>query len=53
MIVSTDNQEVDIHVQKVRKKRVGLVGMVTLRYDRVTGRYHDLIAGRDESGRTC
>ena len=48
---STDTQEVDIHVQKVRKKRVGRVGMVTLRYDRVTGRYHDLIAGRDESGR--
>lgn len=48
---STDTQEVEIHVQKVRKKRIGRVGVATLRYDRVTGRYHDAFAGRDDSGR--
>jgi twinkle protein len=37
---------VEIHVQKVRKKHVGRVGMAELRYDRVTGRYTDwAIAG--------
>lgn len=38
---ASDGQEVEIHVQKVRKKRVGRVGIALLRYDRVTGRYHD------------
>lgn len=33
-------QPVDIHIQKIRKKTVGKVGMVQLRYDRLTGRYH-------------
>lgn len=33
--------EVDIHIQKVRFKHIGRPGMVTLRYDRVTGRYHE------------
>ncbi|SHM05545.1 twinkle protein [Nitrosospira sp. Nsp11] len=37
-----DSQEVDIHIQKVRFKHIGRPGMVTLRYDRVTGRYHEL-----------
>ena len=32
-------QEVDIHVQKVRFKHIGRIGMATLLYDRVTGRY--------------
>ncbi len=36
-----DTQDVEIHVQKVRKKRVGKVGIATLRYDRVSGRYFD------------
>lgn len=49
---STDSTEVEIHVQKVRKKRVGRVGMSTLNYDRVTGRYFDPFAGRDEAGRS-
>lgn len=31
--------DVDIHVQKVRFKHVGRIGVTTLRYDRVTGRY--------------
>ena len=34
----------EVHVQKVRKKSVGKVGMATLVYDRVTGQYHDVAA---------
>lgn len=37
-----DKQEVEIHVQKVRFKNIGRPGLVSLRYDRVTGRYHEL-----------
>ena len=33
------SQAVDIHVQKIRFKHIGRVGMTTLLYDRVTGRY--------------
>jgi len=36
-----DRQDVDIHIQKIRFKHVGRIGMVTLLYDRVTGRYHE------------
>ena len=36
-----DAQEVDIHVQKVRFKHVGRPGLVTLLYDRVTGKYRE------------
>lgn len=32
---------VDIHIQKVRFKHIGSTGLVTLHYDRVTGRYHE------------
>jgi twinkle protein len=46
---ASDTQDVDVHVQKVRKKRVGRVGLVTLQYDRVTGRYHEPM--RDSAGR--
>jgi len=35
------SQEVDIHVQKVRFKHIGRIGVTTLLYDRVTGRYHE------------
>lgn len=35
------NQDVDVHVQKVRFKHMGHVGLATLKYDRVTGRYHE------------
>lgn len=35
------SQEVEIHVQKVRFRHIGRVGMVTLNYDRVTGKYHE------------
>lgn len=34
-------QDVEIHVQKVRFKNIGKPGLVTLRYDRVTGCYYD------------
>lgn len=34
-------QEVDVHVQKVRFKHIGHMGMATLIYDRVTGRYSE------------
>lgn len=42
-----DSQIVDIHVQKVRFKHIGRPGMTSLRYDRVTGRYHELPNLRD------
>lgn len=35
------SQEVEIHVQKIRHKIVGRLGMAALRYDRITGRYSD------------
>ena len=35
------NQAVEVHVQKVRFKHIGHVGMTTLLYDRITGRYHE------------
>lgn len=34
-----ENNLVDIHVQKIRFKEIGKIGMVTLRYDPITGRY--------------
>lgn len=34
-------QEVDIHVQKIRFKHIGHIGLATLLYDRVTGRYFE------------
>ena len=43
--------DVEIHIQKIRKKVVGRVGMATLQYDRVTGRYHDNTM-RDGNGRS-
>lgn len=43
------NQDVEIHVQKVRFKHHGRIGKATLQYDRVTGRYHEPM--RDASGR--
>jgi len=35
------SQEVQIHVQKVRWKHIGRIGVETLKYDRVTGRYNE------------
>lgn len=40
-------QDVDIHVQKVRFKHIGRVGLATLMYDRVTGRYHEKLVAMD------
>lgn len=34
-----DSQDVDVYVQKVRFKHIGRPGFVTLKYDRITGRY--------------
>jgi twinkle protein len=34
------NQDVEVHVQKIRFKHVGRPGLVDLLYDRITGRYH-------------
>lgn len=34
-----ETNEVEIHVQKIRFKQVGKIGMATLEYDRITGRY--------------
>lgn len=38
-------QDVDIHIQKVRFKHIGVVGLATLKYDRITGRYFEGPAG--------
>jgi twinkle protein len=42
--VSPDNQtfEVEIHVQKIRKKHIGKLGMVKLGYEYSTGSYHEI-----------
>lgn len=34
--------EVEIHIQKIRKKHIGRLGMAKLRYEYSTGRYHEL-----------
>ena len=39
------SRRVEIHVQKVRFSHVGQVGIADLNYDRVTGRYHELLVG--------
>ena len=36
-----DSQDVDIYVQKVRFKHIGRPGFVTLKYERLTGRYRE------------
>ena len=35
------SREVQIHVQKIRFKEVGQIGMATLIYERISGRYSD------------
>lgn len=39
--LSNDSAPVELHVQKIKFKIVGKLGKVNLRYDRITGRYHD------------
>jgi len=46
-----DRPEVEIHIQKIRFREVGRIGMVTVRFDRVTGRYTDAPATTDEPTR--
>ena len=43
------SQAVDIHVQKVRFKHIGRIGMVTLNYDRVSGRYNEPLGPKVQS----
>jgi twinkle protein len=46
------SQDVDIHVQKVRFKHIGHIGLATISYDKVTGKYFEKrkfsYADRDE-----
>lgn len=44
-------QEVEIHVQKVRFRHIGRIGMTTLRYDKVTGRYSENLKAVDQPRR--
>lgn len=41
--MNKETQDVEIYVQKVRFKHVGRIGMTTLKYDRVVGRYSERI----------
>jgi twinkle protein len=36
------SQDVELHIQKVRFKHVGHLGLAILKYDKVTGRYFEL-----------
>lgn len=47
-LAKLDSQEVEIYVQKVRFKHIGRQGRVTLRYDRVTGRYNEMLATAED-----
>ena len=42
-LADANSQEVEIHVQKIRFKHIGKAGMVTLKWDRISGRYHEPI----------
>jgi len=37
----SDEYDVEIHVQKIRFRQIGRIGMAKLRYDRVTGQYRN------------
>ena len=39
-----ESQDVDVYVQKMRFKHLGRPGFVTLKWDRITGRYHEPFA---------
>ena len=43
--ISPENQtcEVEVHVQKIRKKHIGKLGMIKLRYEYSTGIYRDIL----------
>ncbi len=38
---SISSGQVEVHVQKIRFREVGKIGMVNLYFDRITGRYHE------------
>jgi twinkle protein len=44
-----EDPNVEIHVLKVRFKHIGRPGIVTLIYDKVTGRYREMVTVRDVS----
>ena len=46
--VAAHNREVDVHVQKIRFKEVGKVGVATLEYDYKNGRYSDVINSQEQ-----
>lgn len=51
-----DSQIVRVYVQKIRFKNIGRSGFVDLRWDRVTGRYHELplhVVGDDPKARAA
>jgi twinkle protein len=41
------SQLVEVRVQKIRYKHIGHLGIATLRYDKVTGRYFEMTGGLD------
>ena len=45
-LANPESQDVEIHVQKVRFKHIGRAGMVRLKWDRVSGRYHESFGPR-------
>jgi twinkle protein len=47
------NPEVQIHVQKIRFKHCGRIGLATLLYDRVTGRYSEKLYSMDVKTRSA
>jgi len=40
-VADGSSREVQVHVQKVRSKYVGHIGMAQLEWNKVNGRYHD------------
>lgn len=46
-----DNEPVQVHVQKVRHRWCGRLGMANLYYDRVTGRYDEIPTTNEYGGR--
>lgn len=43
-LADTNSQDVTIYVQKIRFKHIGRSGSVTLKWDRINGRYHEPFA---------
>lgn len=49
-LANTESQDVQIHVQKVRFKHIGRTGVVDLKWDRISGRYHEPFLGLKKYG---